>query len=102
MKLLLDENLSPRLVERLKSLYSGITHVRDVGLNQASDHLIWKWALDNGCTVVTADSDFVGLSERLGSLASEAARSTANRVPNHLTRWQIKYKHFRVWIPHKF
>ena len=66
MNLLLDENLSPRLAERLKSLFSGIMHVRDAGLSQVTDERIWKWALDNGFTVITADSDFVALSERLG------------------------------------
>ena len=44
MSLLLDENLSPRLVARLLSLFSGLIHVRDVGLKQASDEQIWTWA----------------------------------------------------------
>ncbi|MGA2601598.1 MAG: DUF5615 family PIN-like protein [Bryobacteraceae bacterium] len=35
MKLLLDENLSPRLVNRLNQLFLGFNHVWDVGLKQA-------------------------------------------------------------------
>jgi predicted nuclease of predicted toxin-antitoxin system len=66
VSLLLDENLSPRLVIRLLSLFPGLTHVRDVGLKQASDEQIWTWAKENGFTVVTADADFVALSKRLG------------------------------------
>lgn len=66
MSLLLDENLSPRLVTRLLSLFPGLTHVRDVGLKQASDEQIWTWAKENGYSVVTADTDFVALSNRLG------------------------------------
>jgi predicted nuclease of predicted toxin-antitoxin system len=66
VSLLLDENLSPRLVARLLSLFPGITHVRDVGLKQASDEQIWTRAKDDGYTVVTADADFVALSNRLG------------------------------------
>jgi predicted nuclease of predicted toxin-antitoxin system len=66
VSLLLDENLSPRLVARLLSLFPGLTHVRDVGLKQASDEQIWTCAKENGYTVVTADSDFVELSDRLG------------------------------------
>jgi predicted nuclease of predicted toxin-antitoxin system len=66
VSLLLDENLSPRLVARLLSLFPGLTHVRDVGLKQASDEQIWTWAKENGFTVVTADADFVALSKRLG------------------------------------
>lgn len=66
MKLLLDENLSPRLVNRLGLLFPGLTHVRDVGLKQASDHDIWSWAKDNEFGIVTTDADFVEFSQRLG------------------------------------
>lgn len=62
MKLLLDENLSPRLIQRLAALFPGLTHVRDVGLKRAPDEMIWEWAKENGYTVVTTDSDFVALS----------------------------------------
>ena len=66
MKLLLDENLSPRLVARLVSLFSDLTHVRDVGLRQAKDQEIWDWATISAYNIVTSDSDFVDTSERLG------------------------------------
>ena len=66
MSLLLDENLSPRLAERLMSLFPALTHVRDVDLKEASDPQIWDRAKKNGWTVVTADADFVALSQRLG------------------------------------
>ena len=66
MKLLLDENLSPRLVPRLLSLFGLLTHVRDIGLQQADDRTIWEWAKENGYTVITTDVDFVAISQRLG------------------------------------
>ncbi len=66
MKLLLDENPSPRLVQRLGSLFPGLTHVRDIGLARAADEIIWDWAKANGFAVITTDSDFVALSKRLG------------------------------------
>jgi len=66
LNLLLDENLSPRLTPRLAPLFPGLTHVRDVGLKQASDEAIWKWAKQNGYTIVTTDSDFVALSAGRG------------------------------------
>ena len=47
MKLLLDENLTPRLVNRLGLLFPALTHVRDVALKQAADRDIWSWAKDN-------------------------------------------------------
>jgi predicted nuclease of predicted toxin-antitoxin system len=65
VRLLLDENLSPRLVTRLLSLFPGLSHVRDVGLRQANDMSIWEWAKENDYTVVTADSDFVAMTQPL-------------------------------------
>jgi predicted nuclease of predicted toxin-antitoxin system len=66
LKLLLDENLSPRLVNRLEILFPGLTHVRDVGLKRAADRDIWSWAKENGFGVITTDGDFVDLAKRLG------------------------------------
>ena len=64
--MLLDENLSPRLIPLLSALFPGLLHVRDVGLKAADDLVIWHWARDNRHTVVTTDGDFVALSQRLG------------------------------------
>lgn len=66
MNLLLDENLSPRLVARLLSLFSGLKHVRDVGLREVDDRAIWDWAEAHAYSVVTTDFDFVAMSQRLG------------------------------------
>ena len=66
MNLLLDESLSPRLIQRLLPSFRGLTHVRDVGLKRAPDKAIWEWAKQNGFTIVTTDSDLVGLSELRG------------------------------------
>ena len=66
MSLLLDENLSPRLLQRLSSLFPGMIHVRDIGLKQASDGVIWEWATRTGHTIITTDADFAALSRRLG------------------------------------
>ena len=66
MNLLLDENLSPRLVPRLLSLFAGLKHVRDVGLRQAEDKAIWDWSRAHKYTVITTDFDFVTMSQRLG------------------------------------
>lgn len=47
MKLLLDQNLSPRLASRLDDLFPGTLHVRDVGLEAADDNIVWQFAMDN-------------------------------------------------------
>jgi predicted nuclease of predicted toxin-antitoxin system len=58
VKLLFDENLSHRLVEALRDLYPGSTHVRSVGLDKAADRTIWSYAVEHDYVIVTKDSDF--------------------------------------------
>ena len=62
MKLLFDENLSPRLPERLASEFPGSTHVDEAGLHGHSDVEIWTWARTNGFALVSKDDDFRQLS----------------------------------------
>jgi predicted nuclease of predicted toxin-antitoxin system len=57
MKLLFDENLSPKLVRLLADLFPNSLHVRDVGLKSADDFMIWTYAADNGLTICSKDSD---------------------------------------------
>jgi predicted nuclease of predicted toxin-antitoxin system len=58
MKLLFDQNLSPRLPRLLADLYPNSVHVREIGLRDASDAEIWEYAKRNGFVVVSKDSDF--------------------------------------------
>ncbi|MFN6337147.1 MAG: DUF5615 family PIN-like protein [Cyanobacteriota bacterium] len=61
-RLLLDENLSPRLASALSEWFSGSKHVRDVQLKGQSDHQIWQFAAENDYTILTKDDDFRALS----------------------------------------
>lgn len=62
MKLLLDQNLSPRLVERLTDLYPWTEHLYRLGLDCAPDDVVWRFARDRGYTIATRDVDFSELS----------------------------------------
>lgn len=62
MKLLLDENLSRRLVPFLQHDYPGSTQVVLLGLESASDTDVWQRAKDDGYVIVTRDADFQELS----------------------------------------
>ena len=62
MKLLLDQNLSPRLVNRLASVYLDMSHVALVGLDRASDAEVWEYARANDYIIETKDSDFNDIS----------------------------------------
>lgn len=58
MKLLLDNNLSPKLIPRLAALYPDSTHVALLGLDAASDSAVWQVAREMNCCLVTKDADF--------------------------------------------
>ena len=62
MKLLLDENLSRRLVPFLQHDYPGTSQVVLLGLESASDREVWQKAKDDGYVIVTRDADFQELS----------------------------------------
>jgi predicted nuclease of predicted toxin-antitoxin system len=58
MKLLFDQNLSPRLPRLLADLYPDSIHVRAAGLRDATDSEIWVYAKQHGFVIVSKDSDF--------------------------------------------
>lgn len=58
MKLLFDQNLSPRLKETLASLYPGSIHVREVRLHAAGNDTVWAYAARHGFAIVSKDADF--------------------------------------------
>jgi predicted nuclease of predicted toxin-antitoxin system len=62
VKLLLDENLSPRLVGLLSEAYPGSEHVEFAGLGEASDAQVWFYAKAHGFAIVSKDSDFADMS----------------------------------------
>lgn len=66
MKLLLDENLSRRLVPVLQARFPGTTQVAVAGLQQASDAEVWEYARLHGFVIVTRDDDFSGLQDMQG------------------------------------
>jgi predicted nuclease of predicted toxin-antitoxin system len=67
VKLLFDENLSPRLVLAISDLFPGSRHVEDCDLLSESDEQVWRYARVHGFTIVTKDSDFAKMSRLLGS-----------------------------------
>ncbi len=67
MRILLDQNLSPKLIRKLVDVLPGIETVYDLGLVAASDPIIFDWARNAGfAAVVSTDRDFLRLAERFG------------------------------------
>lgn len=67
MKLLFDENLSPKLPNRLNDLFPDSLHVRDVGMKATIDPIVWDYAKDNNLIIVSKDADMHDLSLVLGN-----------------------------------
>lgn len=66
IRLLFDENVSPRLVSALADLYPGSLHVFDAYLESKRDSWIWDYARANNL-VVTKDRDFREFSLDVGA-----------------------------------
>ncbi len=62
MKLLVDENLSPKLPNRLSDLFPDSLHVRDVDMKATIDPIVWDYAKDNDLMIVSKDADMHDLS----------------------------------------
>ncbi|CAM3889342.1 DUF5615 domain-containing protein [Flavobacterium cucumis] len=66
MSLLFDQNISFRIIQKIKEDFPNSKQVRELGLEGFSDHEIWKFAKENNYTIVTFDSDFFEISNLKG------------------------------------
>jgi len=62
MKLLLDENLSRRLVPFIQDCYPGSTQVALIGLESVDDAIIRQYAISHDFVIVTKDADFYDMN----------------------------------------
>jgi len=79
MKLLLDENLSRRIVPFLQTDFPESTQVALLGMESASDSDIWQYAKDHGFVIVTRDSDF----QERSLVAGHPPQVIWLKIPNH-------------------
>ena len=67
MKVWIDAQLPPALAAWLREAFGLDAHaVRDIGLRDAADEVIFQAAPTASAVVVTKDADFAALVERLG------------------------------------
>lgn len=58
MKLLLDQNISYRILKRILNNFPNSKHLNEVKLTNSDDKAIWHYAQKEGFTIITHDSDF--------------------------------------------
>lgn len=68
MRILLDQNLSPKLIRALADIFPGLETVCDHDLIHASDRAVFEWARASAiAALITAGRDLVGIAERRGA-----------------------------------
>lgn len=65
MKLLLDQNLSPKLIQLLSAAGHDVEHIGGHGMAAAADPDVLAFAAESGRTLVSADTDFGTLLARM-------------------------------------
>lgn len=102
MKLLLDQNISYRLLSELSALFSGSHHVRLLGLEKATDEEIWNYAKKNGFVIVTQDSDFYERSLLFGFPPKVIWLRVGNTNTEYIKKILVNYKQtIMAFMTHK-
>lgn len=62
MKILFDQNISHRLVNRILDIFPDAKQLRDIGIENSTDRQIWEFAKKEDYIIVSFDSDFYDFS----------------------------------------
>ncbi len=66
MKLLLDENISYRIVKILSDYFDEVIHIKKLTNERLTDKEIWNECRKSGYSILTYDSDFNDLATYFG------------------------------------
>jgi predicted nuclease of predicted toxin-antitoxin system len=78
LKLLVDENLAPRLAHDLADLFPGSVHVSAVETGSTDDTILWEYAKTHAFTLLTKDKDFASLGLTWGAPPKVILLQTGN------------------------
>ena len=92
MKLLFDQNISFRVVKKLKEYFPVIEGVRENGLYNQDDRAIWDFSRKNGFTVVTFDEDLYNLTTLYGPPPKIIWLRTGNLANDEIVALLVRYK----------
>ena len=93
MKILLDANISYKLVNVLNPIFGKCVHIDYVGLEvPAKDIDIWNYAKTNGYIIITKDNDFVNIMELKGFPPKVVLLKTGNNSKQAIIELLINFK----------
>ena len=92
MKLLLDQNISFRLISKISEDFPETKQVTELGLENATDREIWRYAKENGFAVVSFDGDFYDLATIFGHPPKLIWLRTGNTKTDQLAELLINKK----------
>jgi predicted nuclease of predicted toxin-antitoxin system len=84
VKLLFDQNISYRILDKISKDFPVASQVRLLGLTNAKDRDIWDYAKKNGFSIVTFDADFYDIATIQGHPPKIVWLKTGNRTTMHL------------------
>ena len=96
MKLLIDENLSYRLVKPLQEQFPGSEQVRRLGLSARRDAAIWEFARQGEFVILTQDEDFLDLSLARGAPPKVLLLRTGN-LPSSQVVTLLRTHHLKIY-----
>jgi predicted nuclease of predicted toxin-antitoxin system len=93
MKLLLDANISWKLINNLTPVFGECAHVDLIGIDvPAKDREIWNYAKKNDFIIITKDNDFVDLLEFNGFPPKVVLLKSGNSNSKSLAQILIRAK----------
>lgn len=86
MKLIFDQNISFRIISKLKVNFPEEKQVRELELENSTYLEIWKYAKSTGYSIVTFDADFYDMSNLYGHPPRIIWLRTGNRKTTDLAK----------------
>lgn len=92
MKLLVDENISHRILPIIEEFYPGSDHVKNIGTSPVSDRFIWQYAQNHDYVIVTYDEDFYEWQQLRGYPPHIVWLRFGNAPTNYIAKKLLSHK----------
>ena len=86
MKLLFDQNISFRVINKISNLYPEAQQVRALGLENSTDIQIWEYAKKNNYSIVTFDADYFDITSLKGHPPKIIWLRIGNTTTDHIAK----------------